>query len=201
MSILDTIIRKVKTTLGNNLDNKLKDAVNSAVNHKKYTYRFSKLPENLEEFKAMPGADLKDPNVTCALTICALCEFAEDREASVAMLNYLKGPRPMSQMDISFVSDRFMDGVDYIPRSYLNGTTVENDYTPSVPYSIDVWELNHSRDSIDQNYLRLFINSSGADSPRYVDLRLKPSTGEWFLWEFGGVLSGIRIPRSKNEWA
>ena len=201
MSILDTLLRKVKNTISNTVAKDVEKAVNNAVNHKKYTYRFNKLPETLDELKAMPGADLKDPNVTAALTVCALCEFAHDREASVAMLNYLKGPRPMTQMDISFVRDRFMDGVDYIPRSYLNGTTVENDYAPAVPYSIDVWELNHSRDSIDQNYLRLFLNSSGADSPRYVDLRLKPSTGEWFLWEFGGILSGIRIPQSKNEWA
>ena len=117
------------------------------------------------------------------------------------MLNYLRGPRPLSPMDVSFIKDRFMDGVDYIPRSYLNGTSPDNDYTPNVPYSVTVIELSPSREQFSQGYLRLYLRSSGADSERFLDLRHKPSTDQWFLWEFGGLLSGIRIPKSKDAWA
>ncbi len=27
------------------------------------------------------------------------------------------------------------------------------------------------------------------------------STNEWFLWEFDGILSGIRPPKSTDKWA
>ena len=34
-----------------------------------------------------------------------------------------------------------------------------------------------------------------------VKLRQKPSTGEWFLWEYSSPVSGIRIPASQDPWA
>lgn len=52
----------------------------------------------------------------------------------------------------------------------------------------------------DEGYVRLDIKSSGADSPRQVKLRLKPSTGQWFLWE-QYLLSDIRIPVEEDPWA
>ncbi len=203
MNILESIIRKISSALSRKAADKIVDDVTSAVKNSAASKEitFDKLPENLDELKALPQADLTDPYGTAALTVAALCEFAFNRDASIEMLNYLKGPRPMSQMEISFVKDRFMDGVDYIPRSYLQGSSPENDYTPTRPYTVKVMEFAHSRDNFKDGYLRLFIRSSGADSERFVDLRLKPSTNQWFLWEFGGILSGIRIPKSKDAWA
>ena len=34
-----------------------------------------------------------------------------------------------------------------------------------------------------------------------MKLRQKGSTGEWFLWEYSSVLSGIRIPAAEDPWA
>ncbi|MBR3382200.1 MAG: hypothetical protein IKG85_04100 [Clostridia bacterium] len=201
MSFLDSLIRKLSGEVRNGLGNSIKNAVDKAANTITKTLTFNTLPEDLNQLKALPGADLKDPYSVAALSVLALCEFAKNREASIEMLNYLKGPRPLSQMEINFMNDRFMDGVDYIPRSYLGGTSPDNDYTPTVPYTVTVNEFAHSRDNYKDGYLRIFIRSSGADSERFLDLRLKPSTGQWFLWEFSGMLLGIRIPTSKNEWA
>ncbi|MBO4563359.1 MAG: hypothetical protein J5772_07090 [Clostridia bacterium] len=169
--------------------------------NKSYPYAFAKLPENLTELMALPGSDLKDPYAVAAFTIAALDLFPKNKDASIEMLNYIKGPRPLVPMDISFIKDRFMDGVDYVPRSYFEGTSPQNDYTPSVPYTVNVLELAHSRDQISEGYLKLFLRSSGADSERYLVLRHKPSTDQWFLWSFEGVMSGIRIPVSKDDWA
>ena len=36
---------------------------------------------------------------------------------------------------------------------------------------------------------------------RCKELTQKPSTGEWFLWEYSSPLSGIRIPASQDPWA
>lgn len=200
MSILDTLVRKVKTALRNEVKD-ASDSLKKAIATKSKTVKFAALPNNVDELKALPEASLKDPFDVAALTIVALCRFAEDRDASVEMLNYLRGPRPLSNMDIAFIKDRFMDGVDYIPRSYLEGTSPENDYTPSVPYTVTVLQLSPSKDIYEQGYLRLYIRSSGADTERFMDLRHKPSTDQWFLWEFGGLLSGIRIPKSQDAWA
>ncbi|MCR5808385.1 MAG: hypothetical protein K6G56_02360 [Clostridiales bacterium] len=179
----------------------MKDKLNKAVNEKQKKIVFEALPTNAEELKALPFADLRDPYAVAAMTVAALCVFPKDREACYEMMNYLKGPRPLSQVDMSFIRDRFMDGVDYVPRSYFVGTSPDNDYSPSLPYTVNVLELAHSRDQIGEGYLRLFIRSSGADSERFVVLRHKPSTDQWFVWQFEGLLSGIRQPKSKDEWA
>jgi hypothetical protein len=200
MSILDSLFRKVNSALRN----EVKDSSNSlqkAIATKTKNVVFDKIPRSIDEFKALPYSSLHDPYEVAALTVVALCRFADDRDASVEMLNHLRGPRPMSPMDVSFIKDRFMDGVDYIPRSYLKGPSPDNDYTPTVPYTVTVKEHSLSRDQYSQGYLRLFLTSSGADSERYLDLRHKPSTDQWFLWEFGGLLSRIRIPKSKDAWA
>lgn len=210
MNIFDSLIRNIKQTFKTKVRKEVdqtvkqgfKKAVNSAANNKgSKTVVFDSLPENLVQLKALPGADLKDPYFVAGLTVLALCEFPKDEESCYEMLNYLKGPRPLSPMEKNFINDRFMDGVDYVPRSYLEGTSPDNDYTPSVPYKIIVKEFAHSRDNFNDGYLRLFIRSSGADSERFLDLRYKPSTQQWFLWEFAGMLLGIRPPKSTDVWA
>ena len=165
---------------------------------RKETYSFDALPKTLDELKAMPEAVLDDPFKTAALTLCALCAYAEDRDAGCEMLNFLRGPRPMSPADIAFLNDRFMDGRSYIPRSYFGGATPDNEYTPSVPYTVKVSSNQYS--SLEGgNYMKLLISSGGADSPRSVTLR-KTGGGTWYLWE-QNLLSDIRIPKSKDAWA
>ena len=166
---------------------------------KKYT--FDQLPQNAEELKALPEASCKDPFAVAALTVAALCRYPQSRDDCIEMLNVLKGPQKLTPTDLQFIRDRFMDGKDYIPRSYLNGAKPENNYTPSQPFTVEVIEGAHSRDNEKEGYLMLFLTSGGADSPRYLKLRNKPSTGEWFLWTFEGILSGIRIPVKDNAWA
>ena len=92
------------------IKNKLRAAAS-----RKETYTFEALPKNLEELKALPQSAMDDPFKTAALTVCALCTYAEDREAGTEMLNFLRGPRPMSPADIAFLNDRFMDGTGYFP--------------------------------------------------------------------------------------
>ncbi|MBP5492668.1 MAG: hypothetical protein J6Y08_07475 [Clostridiales bacterium] len=163
------------------------------------TVVFDEMPETLEQMQALPGASLTDPLEVAALTVAALCVYPSNKDESIRMLNFLKGPQPLSNYDIQFLRDRFMDA-DYVPRSYMNGATPQNNYMPQRPFSVTVFETPHSRDNINEGYLTIYITSGGADSPRYVRLRTKPSTGQWFLWE-QFLLSGIRIPDAANPWA
>ena len=163
-------------------------------------FTFETLPQNADELRARPEAAMKDPFAVAALAITALCVYPKDKKASIEMLNALKGPAKLSPMDEQFIRDRFMDK-DYVPRSYFKGAVPGNNYTPDVPYTIEVQESAHSRDQEKEGYLVLYLQSGGADSLRPLKLRTKPSTGEWFLWEFSGILASIRIPVAEDAWA
>ena len=163
-----------------------------------YKITWNELPKTLEEMKKLPEAELKTPEGTAALAVAALCVYPKDKEECFRMLDYLRGPRPLSNMDKQFIRDRFMDDKDYIPRSYFCGATPENNYEPSKPYTI---EMKDSAAPIaEEGYKIMDLKSGGADSARPVTLRLKPSTGEWFLWD-QMLLAGIRTPAAKDEWA
>ncbi len=191
-------------------ENAVKKAVNSAVSegidkvssgignmgNKKEKIVFSSLPTSLEEFKALPQAAMSTPFETAALTVLAFCYYPQNKELSLQMVDFLKGPRPLSGVEKSFIADRFRDG-DYVPRSYFEGSTPQNDYTPSEPYTIVVSESPYSYQN--ENYATLYITSGGADSPRSVQMR-KAKDGKWYLWE-QFILVGIRQPDSVDPWA
>ena len=162
------------------------------------TFVFTALPSNTEELKVLPEASLDTPFKTASLTVCALCTYAENKEKGLEMLNFLRGPRPMNGMEISFINDRFRGGKTYIPFSYFGGATPDNNYVPNKPYKIIVESNNTSRE--ENGYMKLFISSSGADSPRPIKLRVRNSDGKWFLWE-QYLLTAIREPRALDPWA
>jgi len=170
----------------------------SSIGNKKETFSFAALPESLAEMQALPEASLDDPYKTAALTVCALCAYAADKNIGTDMLNWLRGPRPLGGGEISFLNDRFRDGKTYVPFSYFKGATPDNDYTPDVPYTLTV-ESNPYSDA-NQGYKKLFVKSGGADNPRPVKLRRKPSTGQWFLVEIQ-CLADIRLPVEADPWA
>ena len=51
-----------------------------------------------------------------------------------------------------------------------------------------------------QVWATMFVKSSGADSPRQIKLRKKPSTGQWFLNDIQ-CLSDIKVPANLDPWA
>lgn len=184
-------IRGAAQNLTDNISKKLENAAN-----KKETFAFESLPKTVEEMKALPEATLVSPFATAALTVCALCVYAEDRENGKEMLNFLKGPQPLTPAECQFIQNRFMDGKKYIPYSYFDGAVADNDYTPLTPYTITVWDNPYSYN--DDGYAVLHIKSGGADSMRQVKLRRKGD--QWFLWE-QFLLPDVRMPKSMNPWA
>ena len=114
-------------------------------------------------------------------------------------MNLLRGPRPMTPYDAQFLRDR-LRGKAYLPLVYFEGATPENGYQPRTPCQLNVLADPRPQD-IEPGYLRVFLKTAGADSPRPMKLRQKASTGEWFLWEYSSILSGIRIPAAEDPWA
>ena len=188
MSIFD----KLKKSVGN-----AAKGVALSLENKKETFTFAKLPESLAELQATPEASLDTPFKTAALTVCALCAYAADKNIGIEMLNWLKGPKPLTPYEISFIDDRLRDGKTYVPFSYFKGAIPENDYTPDEPFTVTVESNPYSDDN--EGYMKLFIKSGGADSSREVILRLK-GDGKWLLWD-QMLLPDIRVPKSANPWA
>lgn len=167
-----------------------------SVGYGKETFVFSELPESLAQMQELPEASLSSPYRTAALTVCALCAYAADKRAGTEMLNWLRGPRPLSNFDLSFLDDRLRDGKTYVPFSYFQGATPDNDYFPSQPFTLIV-ESNPTSDDV-KGYFKVTIRSGGADSPRSVQLRQK-ADGTWLLWE-QYLMADIRLPKSKDPW-
>lgn len=162
----------------------------------KKTFTLTALPQSLAQLQSLPQAALADPFQTAALTVCALCAYAENKEVGTEMLNWLRGPRPLSNLDISFLNDRFRDG-KHVIYSYFEGAVPENDYTPALPFTL-TFEAGPYADA-NPGYKKLHIKSGGADNPREVILRQK-GDGTWLLWD-QMLLVGIRTPKSADPWA
>ena len=191
MSIFDKLFNKAADAA----TGAVKSAVSNAGN-KKEEFIFASLPESLDELKALPEAALTSPFATAALTVCALCAYAADREIGREMLNFLLGPRPLNNFQISFLNERFSEG-HHVPFSYFKGAVPANDYTPDTPFTITVESGAYS--DANEGYKKLFIRSGGADSPREIVLRMT-ADGKWYLWE-QFLLVGIRKPKSEDPWA
>ncbi|MBO4325866.1 MAG: hypothetical protein J5950_01175 [Clostridia bacterium] len=163
------------------------------------TITLSSITVDPDEVTELPEFDRKDPKMVAALTVVALCRYPKSKEECFAMLDNLKGPEPLTNRDKEFIRDRFMDGKDYVPKSYFAGATPENNYTPSKPLQVKIVEQSNSFEN--DGYARFWIPSGGADSPRQITLRQKKSTGEWFVNQHEFLLAGIRIPVSQDKWA
>lgn len=173
------------------------DAIKKQKQEPSETFSFTALPENLAQLKALPEASLDSPYKTAALALAALCRFAQDEAAVHEMLDFLKGPEALSNLEKQFLRDR-LAGKAYKSFSFFAGAVPENGYTPSVPYQITVSANPYSFAA--ENWATLYVRSGGADSPRTIRLRKKPSTGQWFLNELQ-CLSDIRIPAEEDPWA
>ncbi len=187
MSIFDKLKKNVQTAV--------KSAAASAFAGEE-TFTFTALPESLAEMQALPEAAMDTPFKTAALTVCALCAYAADKSVGTEMLNFLRGPRPLSNHDISFLNDRFSDG-HHVPFSYFKGAVPANNYTPDTPFTITVTSGPYS--DANEGYKKLYIKSGGADSPREIVLR-RLGDGRWMLWD-QFLLVSIRKPKSDDPWA
>jgi len=160
---------------------------------------FPTLPMTLAEFSAFPQAQMQTPYDTAALFVLALNAYTKNQNESIAMINFLKGPSPLSGRELQMLRTEMGQAGkgDYLAQSYLAGATPQNDYTPSQPYTVVVSDNPYSYDNA--GYAKLYVACGGADSPRPIKLR-QAKDGKWYLWE-QFLLTGIKKAESSNPWA
>ena len=199
MGIFDSLKRVAESNIKKEASKAVNEAVKSVGKGKNHseTFTFTTLPTNVSQLQALPEASMDSAFKTTALTLVALCRYEHNPEESLAMLDFLKGPGEVSTYEKQFIRER-MEGKMYKARSFFAGATPENSYTPTTPYTITVSETPYSFD--EENWATLYVTSGGADNPRQIKLRKKPSTGQWFLNDIQ-CLSDIRVPVEEDPWA
>ena len=196
MGLFDSIARQAGHAIGNAAGSAVNGAINEAA-RKRETFTFTTIPRSVADLKALPESDLSTPFKTCALTMLVLLNYGDDVNATIEMLNFLKGPEPMNPYQIQFLKDRLV-GKEYVVRSFFEGSSPQNNYIPTEPLKITVFDNPYSYP--EAGWATLHMNSTGADSPRQIKCRLKPSTNQWFLVE-NLALSDIRTPVAADPWA
>lgn len=199
MNIFDSLKRTAEFTLKKEAAKVVNNAVQSIGKgrNRSESFTFAALPTNVAEMQALPEASLDSAFKTTALTIVALCRYEQSPDEAIEMLNFLKGPAEVSTYEKQFIKER-LTGKMYKARSFFAGATPQNGYAPTVPYTITVSETPYSFD--EDNWATLYVSSGGADDPRPIKLRKKPSTGQWFLNDIQ-CLADIRIPVEEDPWA
>ena len=156
---------------------------------------FEQLPQTAEDLKALlslyPQSDARH---TCAFFIVSLVRYLDSVDDGHAMIDLLRGPRPMNGMDKDFIKDRLWEKT-YLPRAYFEGATPENDYIPDAPWTLIVYD---DPMTAQEGYLYVQVETTGADSRRRITLREKD--GQYYLWEYSNVLTGIRLPALQDPW-
>ena len=153
--------------------------------------------------KDLESFDRTNPYNVVALLVHTICNYDKDDTANFyEMLGYLMGPyQEISPMMMQNIKDRMLqnDKYNFIGKSYFVGANSDNDYNPSIPYEIEVFENDYSK--IDDGYLRLFLKSGGADSMRPVTLR-KAKDDNYYVWgdSIIGLLTDIKGVESNNPW-
>ena len=203
MGFFDSIKRQaeaaIKREVAQGVSKAAHNAAQSAGKNKNHTetFTFVALPTNVTELKSLPEACLDSAFKTTALTLAALCNYEHSPDATIDMLNFLKGPGEISGFEKQFIKEH-LGSEGYKARSFFEGATPQNGYKPDIPYKITVIENPYSFDN--ENWATLYVQSGGADNPRPVKLRKKPSTGQWFLVEIQ-CLADIRVPFEEDPWA
>ena len=156
----------------------------------------SRLPKTLQDLQNLGEEYFKTPEFACAMFVACITNFEDNKEETVKMIDYINGPNEVSPFEQQFLTDR-LAGKIYKAFSYFDGSKPSNNYTPNTPYVVYV-KSNPYTDS-NEGYKRFVMKSSGADNERTITVRLKPSTGCWYL-NNEELLSDIRIPDNQNEW-
>lgn len=203
MALFDVIKNQVKSQLKreaskavSNMAQNVSEAIAKGRNHTE-SFTFTSFPASVEELKALPEASLDSAFQTTALCIAVLCNLENDEAATWGMLDYLKGPERVNEKEKAFIKERLL-GKKYKTLSFFEGATPENGYTPGTPYTITVSENPYSFD--EENWATLYVTSGGADAPRPIKLRRKPSTNQWFVNEIQ-CLADIKVPTEQDPWA
>lgn len=167
------------------------------------------LPTSIEEFLELRDRVATSPEGGAAMMVVALLAYADGEglgqeclTCAVARTRLVDGTRGYKGRQLSNASLQRIrmqiNGRDYVPRSYLSGTTPDDSYQVSeAPYAIECLRNVHSGDPA-SGKCKVFVVSSGADSPRPVTLAVNEN-GIWKATEWSSLIVGVQPPDEETS--
>ncbi|XDD50223.1 hypothetical protein AB3N59_18035 [Leptospira sp. WS92.C1] len=168
----------------------------------------SSWPKDLSSVDTFRNEQSITPQGALISLIAALDLYSKNREEGTNALILIVDSSHLSQntngykgfslsRNLSDLIKRQIEQHPYLIGSYLPGSSTSNGYLPnSVPYSFTL-TANRFSGREESGTRKLFIPSSGADSPRPVTLK-RNAKGVWKAHEFSSLLVGIKKPVTKN---
>lgn len=158
---------------------------------------FSALPETLAEFETLIDEDFSQPEEAAGLFFCAVNLLSINADEGIAAINMLKGPVELSDVDKSWFKDRISDKL-YLARAYFEGSTPENNYAPTEPYTI-LFQEDPRPGDVEEGYMRFYVDTPAFDSARYIKLRQHKDN--WYIWDINNIMVGVREPAEEDPWS
>ena len=165
-----------------------------------YAPAYSGLPANYAEFRDRCQSACQSPYGAAKMYFDAVFCYMDPRTRSEAskMLRFIMHEKQGWERspNFSMFAQRMRDPKQHIFRSFAEGTSPENDYSMDPNnYQLMMGELVE-----DAGYMRLFLYSSGADSPRPIWVK-QFDDGLWYVINVVGTYAGVRDPYSaKNHY-
>ncbi|MBQ7264400.1 MAG: hypothetical protein IJR14_11880 [Synergistaceae bacterium] len=159
----------------------------------------ARLPRTYAEFKERYATEGKTPRGAVKMYFEAVYAYLDPqlREEASKMVRYaLHSDRPIERsQNYATFAERLRDpSYAHIFRSFAKGTSPEDDYAMSP----DDFELMFEDAWEDPGgYLRVALRSSGADSPRTI--QVKDYDGLWYVINNAGTYVEVRRPRSQTD--
>lgn len=153
-------------------------------------FTFSRIPTDVKDLEIIDAKFYDDPYATAALAIITMCNYENDPDETIRMLEYLNGTEGLTDYEKSFHRAE-LDERAYKAFSYLKGATPDNYYTPDTPYVIRItgdkftWVLD--------GRVKVFAATSGSDKPRAINVRYDDAVKRWCVYEHG-LLGYMRAP-------
>ncbi len=162
------------------------------------------LPTSIDEFLDLRDRVATSPEGGATMMVVSLLTFAEEEELGKACLACAVGSSRLVEGSQGYKGQQLTNaslgrirtqilGREHLPRSYVSGAEPENGYElGSPPYGVECLRNPHSGDPA-SGRCKVFVVSSGADSPRPVTVAVN-DRGIWKAIEWSSLLVGVRPP-------
>lgn len=163
------------------------------------------MPGDVDEFLALRDQLSSTPEGGAAVFLVAVMAYVENIELGEQFLTIAldqnnlskgkayKGYSPSSSLQYHL---KRIQGMPYLARSYVAGTSPSNGYNASAPYRFDFSRNRYSKEKEDR--IKVFVACSGADTPRPITMQ-KNNRGVWKAYNASSIFVGIRKPAGGDD--
>ena len=168
------------------------------------TVEISRLPQNIDEFLEVRDKISQTPEGGAAMFIVATMMYVNSPENDLAPITVAVAKKRLQEntkgykgyipnpSDLRLIKDQ-LKRYPFLPNSYVLGTSPQDGYNISDKTLKFSFSTNKYSGSADEGSLKLFVPSSGADSPRPIKVT-RNDKGVWKADEWSSLLVGIRTP-------